>query len=1390
MSNNVVKKNGEIQRFNGEKIRRAIRKSANRVCVVLTEKEEKDVIESVRARVKAMDRDVTVDEIHNMVEVGLDKVHADVAKSYREYRDNRKHFSEMLDRVYAKKLSLNFVGDRSNANADSSLVTTKKAIVYNELNSELYKKFFLTNREVRAMSDGYIYIHDRGSRLDGINCFRRDTKFITSNGLKSFYDFMEGDEIVVLTAKGNWKKAVVHSYGWQPLQKVTFTRASSKDYVVYVTANHRWILKDGTETTNLSVGDRLIKTPEISQIDWESLTQTEKKLWCLGFGFADGSVPSYNECEKESTLHNSMTIRLCGHKTEFGKRFIECGYAVNPMKGKDDLMVYMKNVHFKELPYSMTPKDIKIFMNGYLSADGNIRNKYGNGWGGVFCAGKHNRWLGDFLNIAGYYTYSITNVSGKRTNFGLRGENSFEYKFYDTCKGSSGDSTWTVKSIEKSTLNPKASVWCLEVEDDKSFVLEHGIPTGNCCVADMKNLLSGGFFMGNLDYSEPKTLAVAFDLIGDVTMNAASAQYGGFTIPQIDKLLAPYAEKSYQKYMKDYKDITKDAYNEKEADEWASKKVRRDFEQGFQSWEMKFNSVASSRGDYPFTALTFGLGTGRWESMASSVVMEVRKNGQGKEGFKHPVLFPKLSMFYDENLHGEGKELEWLFDEAIDCSSKTMYPDYISLTGDGFAPSIYKKYGVPISRMGCLDAKERLPIHIHFKDEDENYNPRIGDLVQSLSEYVTEIRRAKEWKNGKLLNGWAKNFAVTHGRKPTREDIKKEFGISCNKKVERNTPLDLKLFDCWGFYPHIRAIDILKENGFEEVETKEQAVNPKQFVRNEIFWDGTGDAKALDIYFPKRNVGFNFLDKDYYAEEDNVPIHGVEANRYNKDFQPRDTANAKIGAFKRGKTWLEATNTFFKRYGIKLHTIWDTDIYAENFSILEDALGFTAKKGETEGYCIDLEKEYYPFVPEDSIIEVKDIDGSYTRVKKLICNYNVSDWLQFTLINGKKIIVTSDHPFIGESGMMLANTFQVGMSLIDEYGNTLVIRDIKAIKRTCTSYDIETESHTFVFNGIQSHNCRAQTSAWYERGGFDPADEDDKPIFDGRFNMGAISLHFPMIVAKAQKEGKDFYEVLEYYLDMVRGIHKRTVEYISHIKAGTNPLGFCQGLFLNGNKDPEEELGMEFLKPMTISFGITALNEASILATGKKISEDNSWAIDVLKYINEYASKWKYIDNIAYAIYGTPAESLCHTQIEQFRAKYGIIKDVSDHEYTTNSFHCCVRDDITPIEKQDIEYPMFHLVNGGNIQYVRYKLGYNIEAIKTVVRRAMRMGFYEGVNLCLNYCEDCGHSFVDGDVCPKCGSKNLTRIERMNGYLSYSKVRGRTMYADHKLKEFEERVSM
>lgn len=549
------------------------------------------------------------------------------------------------------------------------------------------------------------------------------------------------------------------------------------------------------------------------------------------------------------------------------------------------------------------------------------------------------------------------------------------------------------------------------------------LDTMNCCLADISTILLGGFEMGNVWYNEPKTLDVAFDVISDIAISMAAMQYGGYTMPRIDTILAPYAQKSYEKYLREYEDILNGAADcavfYDAADKWAEKKVRRDFEQGFQAWEYRFNTVGSSRGDYPFIAVSFGIDQTRWGKMATEVCLEVRKKGQGKPGFKHPVLFPKLTFLYDENLHGIGKPMEYLFDCAIDCSRATMYPDYLSLTGEGYIPSIYKKYGKVISLMGC----------------------------------------------------------------------------------------------------------------------------------------------------------------------------------------------------------------------------------------------------------------------------------------------------------------------------------------------------------------------------------RASLSPWYERGGMEPADDDDMPVFEGRFNMGAISLHLPMILAKARQENKDFYEVLDYYLELVRGLHKKTYAFLGEKKASTNPLGFCEGGFYGGHLKPDEKI-LPLLTPMTMSFGITALNELQVLYNGKSIVEDGEFALEVMRHINNRANEFKKEDHILYAIYGTPAESLAGLQVEQFRQKYGIITGVSDRPYVSNSFHCGVWENITPTQKQDLEARFWNLFNGGKIQYVRYPINYNVDAIKQLVRRAMDMGFYEGVNLSLAYCENCGHEELDMDTCPVCGSDLILKIDRMNGYLGYTRVHGKTRYNDAKNAEIRDRVSM
>ncbi len=708
----IIKKDGTREEFCVDKIVKAVNKSAARILYKFTDEEIAFICDYAETKANSLNKDlITIQDMHNIVEDALERVNANVAKSYRDYRNYKHDFIHMMDDVYTKSQSIRYIGDKSNANTDSALVATKRSLIFNELNKELYRKFFMNRNELQACKEGYIYIHDQSARLD----------------------------------------------------------------------------------------------------------------------------------------------------------------------------------------------------------------------------------------------------------------------------------------------------------------------TMNCCLFDMAAVMNGGFEMGNVWYNEPKTLDTAFDVMGDIILSTAAQQYGGFTVPEADKVLGPYAEKSFLKYKEEflqYQDPSWKGYEEK-ATQYAMDKVLRDFEQGWQGIEYKLNTVGSSRGDYPFVTITLGLGLDRFEKMAAITLLNVHKEGQGRPGHKRPVLFPKIVFLFDKNLHGQGCPNEDVFEAGLACSARTMYPDWLSLTGEGYIASMYKRYGKVISPMGC----------------------------------------------------------------------------------------------------------------------------------------------------------------------------------------------------------------------------------------------------------------------------------------------------------------------------------------------------------------------------------RAFLSPWYERGGMEPADENDVPVFTGRFNIGAVSLHLPMILAKSRSENRDFYEVLDYYLEMIRQLHIRTYEYLGEMRASTNPLAYCEGGFYGGHLKPSDKI-KPLLKPMTASFGITALNELQELYNGKSIAEDGQFALEVLQYINKKVAQFKEEDGYLYAIYGTPAESLCGLQVEQFRKKYGIIEHVSDRPYVSNSFHCHVTEDISPVRKQDLEGRFWELCNGGKIQYVRYPISYNVEAIRSLIYRAMEKGFYEGVNLSLSYCDDCGHEELEMDVCPVCGSANLTKIDRMNGYLSYSRVHGDTRLNSAKMAEIAERVSM
>jgi len=301
------------------------------------------------------------------------------------------------------------------------------------------------------------------------NCFAQETKFITSLGIKSFKDFDDGDEISVLSHKGVWKNATVKSYGKNTLNKITLSKKSSIK-TVYATDNHTWILKNGDRTDELSVGDVLLEVPEILQeFDFDDANFLERLYWCYGYVYGDGVVNN-----------NHSNVRLCGKDNQYEYRFLEMGFKSSSSASLYGDIICYTGKYKKTLPNPEkdSPELIRAFVRGYLDADGEKKESRFN----------HNSFVGiqasnkkavDFIrrcfSVAGSYTISERDVSFTKTNYGEYADGTTRFRLFDS---SSQKTRWHVRNIEKT--NRFETVWCLEVEDDKSFILDGGIVTGNC----------------------------------------------------------------------------------------------------------------------------------------------------------------------------------------------------------------------------------------------------------------------------------------------------------------------------------------------------------------------------------------------------------------------------------------------------------------------------------------------------------------------------------------------------------------------------------------------------------------------------------------------------------------------------------------------------------------------------------------------------------------------------------------------------------------------------------------------------------------------------------------------------------------------------------------------
>lgn len=199
-------------------------------------------------------------------------------------------------------------------------------------------------------------------------------------------------------------------------------------------------------------------------------------------------------------------------------------------------------------------------------------------------------------------------------------------------------------------------------------------PMSNCCLIDFKEMLTNGFKIGNAYMESPNSIGVATSQVAQIITNVASSQYGGCSFDRADQVLAPFAQKNYEKHLKDARDLIDD---EEKAETFAKKRTKKDIYDAMQSLEYEINTMFSSQGQTPFTSLGFGLGTSWIEKEIQKDILRIRIAGLGKE--HRTAIFPKLLFTIKKglNLHPGDPNYD-VKQLAIECSTKRMYPDVLN----------------------------------------------------------------------------------------------------------------------------------------------------------------------------------------------------------------------------------------------------------------------------------------------------------------------------------------------------------------------------------------------------------------------------------------------------------------------------------------------------------------------------------------------------------------------------------------------------------------------------------------------------------------------------------------------------------------------------------------
>lgn len=322
-------------------------------------------------------------------------------------------------------------------------------------------------------------------------------------------------------------------------------------------------------------------------------------------------------------------------------------------------------------------------------------------------------------------------------------------------------------------------------------------------------------------------------------------------------------------------------------------------------------------------------------------------------------------------------------------------------------------------------------------------------------------------------------------------------------------------------------------------------------------------------------------------------------------------------------------------------------------------------------------------------------------------------------------------------------------------------------------------------NVFSPMGCRAFLSPWKDKNG--------TYQFDGRFNMGVVTINLPQIGILAEGNESKFFNILEKRLELCKKVCMLRYELLQKANSDSSPIHWQHGAIARlGKHEPIANLLTNGYATVTV--GYIGVYEATLLTTGESHTSEkgHEFALKIMDKLNEKIDLWKKETGLGFALYGTPAESLTHRFNSIDRKRFGVIKDVTDKGYYINSFHVDVREEINAFDKFKFEAEFQNKSKGGCISYIEIpNMAHNLEALQTMVNYIYNNITYAEFNTKSDFCQVCS---FDGEIilnenneweCPQCGNKDTAKMNvtrRTCGYL------GENFWNEGRTKEIKDRV--